>query len=328
MLKPIAILGAGAWGTALAIHLAHRGQTVRLWSMEKSEITDMQASGENNRFLPGFPFPSTLHATDQLTDAIADVDLALIAIPSVAFRKTLVMLRETQTTSLNILSATKGLEATSGQLLHQVVRDVMGETTPFAVLSGPSFAKEVAAGQPTSVMIASHFPALINAIQTRFTTNTFRVFPTDDVAGVEVGAIVKNIVAIAVGIADGLQLGANARSAIITQGLHEMMLLGSTLGARVDTLVGLAGAGDLILTCTDNQSRNRRFGLALGAGKTESDAEKEIGHVVEGKSNLDLALRLATKQGITLTIAQTISRLLSGQCNANDAINHILSVQQ
>lgn len=327
-MKPIAILGAGAWGTALAIHLAHRGQAVRLWSMEPAEITAMQSAHANDRFLPGFTFPDTISPTNDLAAAIDDVDTAIIAIPSVAFRKTLVMLKHLGTAKLRIISATKGLEASTGQLLHKVVTEELGDSIHFAVLSGPSFAKEVAALQPTSVMAASTHLPLIADIQQRFQTDTFRVFPTNDVVGVEIGAIVKNIAAIAVGIADGLELGANARSAIITQGLHEMITLGNTLGARTETLVGLAGAGDLILTCTDNQSRNRRFGLALGQGKTVAAAEKEIGHVVEGKSNLALALTLAKKQGVTLVIADAISQLLSDECDAKAAVKHMLDASE
>jgi glycerol-3-phosphate dehydrogenase (NAD(P)+) len=326
-LKPIAILGAGAWGTALAIHLAHRGQEVRLWSMAPAEISAMLSKRENS-FLPGFTLNDAIIPTSDLAEALLDVNDVIIAIPSVAFRKTLTMLHRLNRQDLRIISATKGLEAEKGQLLHQVVTDELGDATQFAVISGPSFAKEVAALQPTSIMIASHHQSLISDMQTRFQNDTFRLFPTNDVVGVEIGAIIKNIAAIAVGIADGLQLGANAKSAIITQGLHEMLLLGNTLHARTETLVGLAGAGDLILTCTDNQSRNRRFGLALGQGKTVAIAEKEIGHVVEGKSNLDLALKLAKKQGITLVIANAVSQLLLNQCAAIEAVNKILDADK
>lgn len=323
-MKPIAILGAGAWGTALAIHLAHLGQVVRLWSMDPLEIEAMQVTRANERFLPGFVFPDTIQPTDNLAEAIDGIDDLIIAIPSVAFRKTLSLLRDANASNIRITSATKGLEADSGQLLHKVVIDELGAETQLAVLSGPSFAKEVAHLLPTAIMLASNNSALIRDMQERFQTDTFRLFPTSDVIGVEIGAIVKNIVAIAVGIADGLQLGANARSAIITLGLHDMMKLGHSLGARTETLVGLAGAGDLILTCTDNQSRNRRFGLALGLGKTVAAAEEDIGHVVEGKSNLGLALTLAEKQGVKLVTAEAIAMLLKGDCDANTALNQLL----
>lgn len=323
--KPIAILGAGAWGTALAIHLAKCVGQVRLWSMVPDEVAALKKDRCNQRFLPGFAFTDNIQPTDDLSQAIADTETVLIAMPSVAFRKTLSALRTAQRAPLRIISATKGLEATTGRLLHEVIIDELGENTRLAVLSGPSFAKEVAAGLPTSLMLASHDATFIQEMQRVFTTDTLRIFPTDDIVGVEIGAIIKNIVAIAVGIADGLQLGANARSAIITQGLHEMIRLGETLGARHETLAGLAGAGDLILTCTDNQSRNRQFGLALGSGKTVEQAEEEIGHVVEGKSNLALALNLADKQNIKLIIAQTIAELLAGHISAKTALNQILA---
>jgi len=323
-IKPIAVLGAGAWGTALALHLAHRGVTVRLWSMVAAEIDALQKERENKRFLPGFTFPDHIHAIADLAEVIADVENVIIAIPSVAFRQTLIALRELQAPHLRIISATKGLEATSGRLLHEIIKEELGTQTIVAVLSGPSFAKEVASHLPTSLMLASHHQAFIHDMQNIFTTKNLRIFPTKDVIGVEVGAIIKNIVAIAVGIADGMQLGANARSAIITQGLHDMITLGNTLGAQIETLVGLAGAGDLILTCTDDQSRNRRFGLALGSGKAAEAAEREMGHVVEGKSNLELALHLAKKQDVKLIIADAMSRLLKGECDAKTALELIL----
>ena len=323
--KPIAVLGAGAWGTALAIHLARRGAPVRLLSMAPAEIAALTKERCNERFLPGFTFTDNIQPIDDLTQAIASVDTALIAMPSVAFRSTLSALHKAQTAALRIISAAKGLEASTGQLLHTVIKDELGKDTALAVLSGPSFAKEVAANLPTSLMIASHDQKLIEDVQHLFTTNTMHIFPTNDIVGVEIGAIVKNIVAIAVGIADGLQLGANARSAIITQGLNDMIHLGESLGARHETLVGLAGAGDLILTCTDNQSRNRQFGLALGAGKSVAQAEQAIGHVVEVKSNLQLALNLAEKQNVQLITAQAISALLNGNITANAALEQILA---
>lgn len=324
ILKPIAILGAGAWGTALAIHVAQTGRPVRIWSMEPSEISLINEARSNTRYLPGFSLPDNIQAIANLTDALENVQDVMIAMPSVAFHKTLLALRERDVPNVRVISATKGLEATTGCLLHEIVRQVLGADVPLAVLSGPSFAKEVAAQRPTSLMLASRHHTFAHEIQQALATDMFRVFLTDDVIGVEVGAIIKNIVAIAVGIVDGLQFGANARSAVITQGLQDMIRLGETLGARTETLVGLSGAGDLILTCTDDQSRNRRFGLALGSGKTIAAAEHEIGHVVEGKANLSLALKLAKKQGITLITAKALAHLLAGECDAATALKFIL----
>lgn len=324
-MKPIAILGAGAWGTALAIHLASSNHEVRLWSMVDEEIQTLKKERTNSRFLPGIALPESIDPTSDLKTAINGVEIVIVAIPSVAYEKTLKLLKEVAQTPIKIVSATKGLDEESGEFLHQVIMREMGESTPFAIISGPSFAKEVALKKPTSLMIASKDSELITTVTNYFQTDTLRLFATDDVIGVEIGAIIKNIVAIAVGLSDGLAFGANARSAIITQGLRDMMALGKKFGANTQTLMGLACAGDLILTCTDDQSRNRRFGLALGKGKTIADAEAEIGQVVEGKNNLNLALKLAKKHHLKLVIAEALAKLFSKQITAEATLAQILT---
>lgn len=323
--KPIAILGAGSWGTALALALSRRGQEVRLWSHQTHYITTMQAERVNNRHLPGLVFPDTLHPTILLNDAISGVTDILIAVPSAGFRETLTLLKPLLTTSSRILWATKGMDNETGQLLHEIARDILGTQHPLAILSGPSFAREVAAGLPTAIVVASENEHFKNDIMQRFNSTILRVYSSHDVTGVEIGGVVKNVLAIACGISDGMGFGANARSALITRGLAEMTRLGLALGAEYETFTGLAGVGDLVLTCTDNQSRNRRFGLALGQGKTLADAEREIGQVIEGKRNAELVVQLAQKNQVDMPISEIVLKILLAELTPLDAMRLLLS---
>lgn len=323
--KPIAILGAGSWGTALALHLSRLGQEVRLWSYNAEHALSMQAERSNNRFLPGHAFPDSLHPIVSLAETITDVTDILIAAPSVGFRPTLVLLKPLLKNKVRIFWVTKGMDLETGQLLHDVARDILGDQYPLAVLSGPSFAREVAAGLPTAVVAASADPTFAHDIMTRFNSATLRVYSSSDVTGVEVGGAVKNVLAIACGISDGMGFGANARSALITRGLAEMIRLGVTLGAQYETFTGLAGVGDLVLTCTDDQSRNRRFGLGLGKGKNAIEAEREIGQVVEGKRNAELVVQLAHQHKVDMPISETVWSLLQGQLSPQEAMRFLLS---
>ena len=327
-LKPIAVLGAGSWGTALALTLARRGQHVRLWSIETSEIEAMLKDRANNRYLPGIPFPPTIFPTTDVYSAIDHVDDILMVVPSVGFRSTLETIQSATTARTRIICASKGLEEGSGQLFHYVVADVLGKDTPFAVLSGPSFAREVAEGLPTAVTIASKNSNFLRELAQRFDGPVFKVHPSQDVTGTELGGIVKNVIALATGICDGLQLGSNFRSAIITLGLAEIKRLGAALGAESETFNGLAGMGDLILTCTDNQSRNRRYGLAIGKGHDIASAEREIGQVVEGKRNAELVAKLADQHNITMPITETVWQILQGQVKAEPAFKKLLSAMR
>lgn len=319
-LKPITILGAGAWGTALALYLARRGQQVRLWSIEISEIAAMLAERTNNRYLPGYPFPDSIHPTANLAEAIQDVEDVMMVVPSVGFRATLSMLKPLIRPDIRIICASKGMDEDSGLLFNTAVEDILGKNHPYAVLSGPSFAKEVAAGLLTSVVIASHDKKFVADLSERFNSDIFHVCPSDDVIGVELGGVVKNVIAIATGISDGMEFGTNARSAIITLGLQEIIRLGAALGAKQETFLGLSGMGDLILTASDNQSRNRRLGLALGKGNDINQAEKEIGQVVEGKRNAELVVALAKKHHISMPICETVWEILQGKVNAKDGV--------
>jgi len=323
--QPIAILGAGSWGTAIALYLAKQGQVVRLWTHEPSRIATMTAERANNRYLPNHPFPDCLQVTGQLTEAADGIRDILIAVPSAGFRDVLHTLKPLIDSSVRIVWVTKGLDLRSGQLLHEVAQEVLGAKRAYAVLSGPSFAGEVAAGLPTAVVIASHHQEFAQDLMLRFNSALFRVYLSTDVTGVEVGGIVKNILAIAAGISDGMQLGANARSALITRGLAEMMRLGIALGSQQETFTGLTGVGDLVLTCTDNQSRNRRFGLALGSGKTITEATREIGQVIEGKRNAELVMLLAQKFAVDMPITETVWKILEDKMTVQEAMQNLLS---
>lgn len=323
-LKPIAILGAGSWGTALALYLARRGQRVRLWSIEPSEITAMLAEKTNNRYLPGFDFPDTIKPLASLGDAVENIEDILVVVPSIGFRNTINLLKSFLKPKTRIICATKGLDTNTGQLPNEIVAEILGEKCPFAVLSGPSFAREVAAGLPTAVVIASQHKHWIDDLTKRFDSPIFRVYPSDDVVGVEMGGVVKNVIAIATGVSDGMELGANIRSTLITYGLAEIIRLGQSLGAKVETFIGLSGIGDLILTSSDNQSRNRRLGLAIGKGFSLQEAEREIGQVVEGKRNAELVTILAHRQKVKMPICETVWQLLQNKLSAKEAIHKML----
>lgn len=323
--KPITILGAGSWGTALALHLANAGQEVRLWSYDPTHIATMAAERENHRYLPGCAFPKTLTPIANLTDALQGVTDILISVPSIGFRDTLLQLKPLLTTPRRIAWATKGMDVQSKKLLHELALEILGEQHAYAVLSGPSYAKEVALGLPTAVVMASENSEFATDLATRFNHKAFRSYLSTDIIGVEICGIVKNVLAIAVGISDGMGFGANARSAMITRGLAEITRLGLAVGGKQETFMGLAGLGDLVLTCTDNQSRNRRFGLALGQGKTANEAEKEIQQVVEGKRNAELVVALAKKYNVEMPITESVWNILQGKLTLKDAMRQLLA---
>jgi glycerol-3-phosphate dehydrogenase (NAD(P)+) len=324
-LKPITIVGAGSWGTALALYLARRDQHVRLWSIDQSEVQAMLNDQANQRYLPGFTFPTCLEPVIDLTEAVQGVEDVLVVVPSIGFRNTLSLLKPLVGPNVRIICATKGLDAETGQLLSEIVEEILGKNCKFAILSGPSFAREVAAGLPCAVVIASNDNALLAELSQRFNSSIFRIYTSNDVVGVEFGGVAKNVIAIATGISDGMELGANARSALITRGLAEISRLGLALGGKLETFVGLSGLGDLILTCSDNQSRNRRLGLAIGKGRNIQEAEKEIGQVVEGKRNAELVLKLAQQHGISMPICETMVLILEGQLSAQEAMQSLLA---
>jgi glycerol-3-phosphate dehydrogenase (NAD(P)+) len=277
----MAVVGAGSWGTALAIQLARAGHPTYLWGRDGAQLQAMIRDRRNARYLPEAHFPDALRIEDDLGSALKNARDALVAVPSDGFRAVLQKLAPLLHADTRIAWATKGFEAGSGLLPHQVALDVFGKR-PGAVLSGPTFAREVGAGLPTAMTVASRDEPFAMELALRLSGPSFRAYTQTDIMGVEVGGAVKNVIAIGSGIADGMGFGANTRVALITRGLAEMMRLGVQLGATRETFMGLAGLGDLVLTCTDDQSRNRRFGMALGRGATLSEAQSGIGQVVEG----------------------------------------------
>jgi len=279
--EPMTVIGAGSWGTALAILLAREGNPIQLWGRDAAQLDAMRHAGRNERYLPDASFPDTLRITADLGEALKDARDALIAVPSHAFRATLERIRPHLDPQTRIAWATKGFELATGMLPHQVVQEVLG-ARPGAVLSGPTFAREVGAGLPTAMTVASRDEHFAKELASSLSGPRFRAYTQIDIMGVEVGGAVKNVIAIGSGIADGMGYGANTRVALITRGLAEMMRLGVKHGAQRETFMGLAGLGDLVLTCTDDQSRNRRFGMALGSGESLAQAQGAIHQVVEG----------------------------------------------
>ncbi len=326
----IAILGAGAWGTALAIAISRNPAHVpTLWARDAKLCAAMQAARENERYLPGRVLPETLTLSSDIADAVKDAELAVLAAPLAGFRNTLKMLRQSAP-KLPFLWVCKGLEADSGLLPHQVAAEeitaIGGKVAQpaFGVLTGPSFADEVARGLPTAVTLASADASFARAMAQTLSGQRLRIYASDDLVGAEVGGAVKNVLAIAAGISDGLGLGLNARAALITRGLAETVRFGVALGARRETFMGLAGMGDLILTCTGDLSRNRRVGLALAAGRPLAAITHELGHVAEGVPSAREVLRRAAALGVDMPITQAVCAVLDGRTSAAIAVEQLM----
>lgn len=308
---PVTVLGAGSYGTALAIALARNGYHTYLWGHNPQKMAVMAETRMNTEFLPDIPFPDTLHIEADLAQALSHSKDLLLVVPSHVFADVLTQIKPFLQPHHRIMWATKGLERDTGRLLQDVVLQILGENYPLAVLSGPTFAKELAQGLPTAISLASSDPIFADEMQQRIhCSKSFRVYLNEDMVGVQLGGAIKNVIAIGAGIADGMGFGANARTALITRGLAEISRLGASLGANPSTFMGMAGLGDLVLTCTDNQSRNRRFGLMLGQGKNAEEAIAEIGQVVEGFYNTKEAYLLAQKQGVEMPIVDQIYQML------------------
>ena len=309
--KPsVAVLGSGSWGTALAVHLARTGHRTILWGIETAELDAMARDRVNRRYLPGVTLPDGLAIEHDFASAIAGADQLLVVVPSHAFREVLEKAKPLLRPGQRVAWATKGFELATGRLPHQVADEVLGPGVPTAVLSGPTFAREVGEGLPSAMTVASRDEDYALALARSISGENFRAYASGDMTGVEVGGAVKNVLAIGAGISDGLGFGANTRVALITRGLAEMMRLGVALGAERETFMGLAGLGDLVLTCTDDQSRNRRCGLALAAGKTAAQAQAEIGQVVEGVLAARAVHEVAKRVGVEMPIAEQVYRVL------------------
>jgi len=320
--KRVTVFGAGSWGTALAIQLARRGHDVQLWARDSLKVERMQSERCNRRYLPDAPFPDSLKPIDALKDGLI-ADYWLIAVPSEAFGRLLSQL-EQKGPQVPLLWATKGFDRGTGRLLHHVIHDEFGEDYPYGIVSGPTFAGEVARGLPTAMTLATKGEALQAELAELFHGDGMRIYTSDDVIGVELGGAVKNVLAIAAGISDGLGFGANARAALVTRGLSEIMRLGKPLGAKAETLMGLSGLGDLVLTCTDDQSRNRRYGLALGKGQDLQRAKDEIGQVVEGATTAGVIMQVAQRAGVEMPICSEIYRILYKGLTPKAAVEDLL----
>lgn len=341
------MIGAGSWGTALAINLAANGHAVRLWGRDADQMTAMRAARINERYLPGIELPPALEPSVELAPALEAARLILLSVPSHAFAPTLrevldlVRARPSGPDSSSrphdagllqgVAWATKGFDPqgpNGAGLLTETAAPLMARAgLPMAILSGPSFAKEVALALPTAITVAASTQAFGQTVAGAFHSGALRVYTTDDLIGVQVGGAVKNVLAIAAGVVDGLGFGANAQAALVTRGLAEITRLGVAMGGRPETFSGLAGVGDLMLTCTDNQSRNRRFGLALAGGQSVDAAAAGIGQVVEGVSACDAVLRLGARHQVELPICQQVQRVLTGAASPLDAVRALLARQ-
>ena len=320
----LAVLGAGSWGTALALQLARQQHEVALWGHRAGHIEALRQNRENQRFLPGVPLPGNLHPTSNLGEAVHGAEMVLAVIPSHGFAGLLADLHP-YLGDTPLMWAIKGFEAGSGRLLSEVFAEVIGADHPHAMLAGPSFAREVAANMPTAVTIAAPDLAQAEWFARYFHGSAFLCYLSDDLIGAQIGGAVKNVIAIATGIANGISAGANARAALVTRGLREITRLAIALGARPDTLTGLAGLGDLVLTATDDQSRNRRFGLALGRGQSADAAREQIAQVVEGEGAVFDTFVLAQKLGIRMPITEHLADMLSGKTGLHDTVASLMA---
>ncbi len=320
-----AILGAGSWGTALAMQLARSGTPVVLWDWDREHIEAIGEHRCNRKFLPDHPLPDSLAVEPDLESAVRSADEILIVVPSHAFAGVLKQIAPWLKPGQGISWACKGLEPGTGKFLHEPAQALFGDERPLAVVTGPSFAKEVAANLPTAVTVAGTDPGYCERIARALHGGNFRAYTSDDIIGAELGGSVKNVLAIATGICDGMSLGDNARAALVTRGLAEMMRLGRVLGAREQTLTGLTGMGDLVLTCTGDLSRNRRLGLALGAGKSIEQALDEIGQVVEGVKTAEEVWRLSRRYDVEMPIAEQIYGILYEGRNPKECVRELLS---
>ncbi len=324
----IAVLGAGSWGTALALQLDRSGSRGILWGRNKTHLSQIRTSRCNHHYLPGVTVPASIEIETDIQTAVRAADHVLLATPSHAFAETVREMRSVLTAHQGVAWASKGFEPGSGRLLHEVARDLLPSKTPLAIVTGPSFAREVAMNLPTAVTVAGSDIHFTKIMASALHGGRFRAYTSDDMIGAEFGGAVKNVLAIATGICDGMQLGDNARAALITRGLAEMMRLGAALNARPETLMGLAGAGDLILTCTGELSRNRQLGLLLGQGKSLGEALDEIGQVVEGVNSAVEVQRLALSLDVSMPISEQVKGILHQGWHPEEGVASLLARNQ
>ena len=326
-IQTISVIGAGSWGTALARLLALKGFTTRLWAYEQEVVQSIQSTHHNVLYLPSIPLPESLSATGSLAEAVEATDHILFAVPSHAMHTILEQLRPHVSEPLPVTIATKGIDETSFRLMSDIVESLLPNSwQPFVtVLSGPSFALEVCQEKPTTILLAGITPELVTHLQQVFLTPQFRVYAGHDKIGAQIGGALKNVMAIASGIVDGLELGFNTRAALITRGLAEMIRLGVAMGAEVSTLYGLSGLGDLVLTCTGSLSRNYTVGLKLGQGATLDEILSQTTTVAEGVRTTRAAAGLAKKHQVEMPIVEGIHQVLFAGMNPRQAVSNLMS---
>lgn len=326
IVKPILVLGAGSWGTAVAMHIASLGHDVILWGRDKEQLADMKKTRENRKYLPDHTFPDSLIVTDDIKSVIADVDAVVCMVPSSGIVSLLDEIKPYYPQRLPFICGAKGVICNEYgfSFLHEVVSAMLPNTS-FAMISGPSFAKEVASGRPTAIVAASSSVELLDFVQEMMHGNNLRLYKTFDVVGVAACSIMKNIIAVAAGIVDGLELGSNTRSALITRGIAEMHRFLKFFGCNHGTLMGLAGLGDLILTCTDDQSRNRQLGLAIGRGQTTGEAKGGITQSIESLQSIAAIVDFANKHEIDMPITNYVHQVLLGKISSGQALELLLT---
>ena len=320
----VAVLGAGSWGTALAAVLARNGVPTTLWGRDAAAVAQIAAARRNERYLPELELPPQLTISADLANSVRDKSVVLIVTPSHAFGALLERILPYFPAAAGLAWATKGFDPPSGRFLHELAAEHL-PNAPAAIVTGPSFAREVAQGLPTAVTVHSAVPSFAQRVAELLHSTHFRAYTGNDMIGAELGGAMKNVLAVATGVADGMKLGLNARAGMITRGLNEMLRLGAAIGARPETLMGLAGLGDLVLTCTGDLSRNRRLGLALGRGVPLREAVAEIGQVVESVETVDTIMRLAQRHGLDLPIAYGVQRVLHEEMTPSEALRQLLA---
>ncbi|THK41554.1 NAD(P)-dependent glycerol-3-phosphate dehydrogenase [Methylophaga sp. SB9B] len=327
-LMPTLVIGAGAWGTALAIAMARNGHEVWLWGRDKEQLSRIATERMNSRYLPEITLPESLKIEMDLAKALTHCQHVMVSVPSAAFSETLNKIKPFLPKNIPLSWATKGLTPQTGQFLHDTAIEILGVGHSLAVVSGPSFAAEVAAGLPTALTVASRDSEFAKALANALHGPALRAYTTNDLLGVQIGGTVKNVLAIAAGICDGLGYGANARAALLTRGMAEIMRLASVLGAEPETMFGLSGMGDLILTCTDNQSRNRQLGLAIGSGLTVDEAVVKVGKTVEGMHAAREVLLRAQQAGIEMPIVEQVCKILFEGYDPRKSVQALLCREQ
>lgn len=322
-MKKIGLIGAGSWGTALAITLAGKGHEVRIWDLDETHLKELAENRENVRYLPGIKFPDTLNVKDSVKETLEGRDIVLFSAPAQHFGSALTGAKEYLTKEMVVVNVAKGIEQGSLMRMSEIALEIAPDMK-YVALSGPSHAEEVGKAMPTTVAVASTNPEYAKYIQEEFSTERFRVYTSDDVVGLELGGALKNIIALGAGISDGMGFGDNAKAALMTRGLAEMKRLGLKLGADPQTFLGLAGVGDLIVTCTSMHSRNRRCGIMIGEGMNPKEATEKVGMVVEGMFTAIAAKELAMKVDVDMPITESINDVIDGKISAKEAVEYLM----